>query len=167
MAAAIPAPKMPTCDVCDALGDKVAFVPLQFQDYGGNGDFAGPAVTLKTLDDNTKVRAILETAGEGRVLVVDGAASTRAALMGGNLAVLAAQNGWAGVVINGYVRDQHELAQEAVGIKALGSCPRKTEKLGRGEEGVELAIAGVIIRPGDWIIADFDGVVVSPEKPQL
>ncbi|MBL4790270.1 MAG: ribonuclease E activity regulator RraA, partial [Kordiimonadaceae bacterium] len=126
-----------------------------------------PAVTLRTLDDNSKVKEQLAGPGDGRVLVVDGGASDRTALMGGNLAADAAKNGWAGVVIYGRVRDRHELIREEVGIKALGSCPRKSEKLGLGELNVELAIAGVTIHPGDWIIADADGVLVTRELPSL
>ncbi len=160
-------PKLATADVCDAMGDAVSVLPVDFHDYGGTLDFAGPAVTLKTLDDNTKVRALLETKGEGRVLVVDGGGSSRVALMGGNLAALAAKNGWEGVVIYGRVRDQHELAREDVGIKALGSCPQKSEKLGRGQVNVEIAIGGVTVHPGNWVIADADGVVIAKELPSL
>ncbi|TNE61734.1 MAG: ribonuclease E inhibitor RraA [Alphaproteobacteria bacterium] len=161
------APALATADVCDALGKKVAVLPVDFLDFGGVSDFAGPAVTLQTLDDNTKVKALLETRGEGRVLVVDGNASQRVALVGGNLAALAAKNGWAGLVVYGRVRDRHELVREDIGIKALGSCPRKSEKLDRGDVNVEIAIGGVTIHPGDWVIADADGVVVSRELPSL
>jgi len=160
-------PKLATADVCDAIGRAVSVLPVDFQDFGGRVDFAGPAVTLRTLDDNTKVRALLEGKGEGRVLVVDGDASTRVALLGGNLAALAAKNGWAGVVIYGCVRDRHELIAEDVGIKALRSCPRKSEKLDRGDVNVEIAISGVPIHPGDWVIADADGVVIAKELPSL
>ncbi|NVJ68739.1 MAG: ribonuclease E activity regulator RraA [Alphaproteobacteria bacterium] len=160
-------PKLATADVCDAKGRAVSVIPVDFKDYGGRVDFAGPATTLRTLDDNTKVRALLETKGEGRVLVVDGEGSRRSALLGGNLAALAAKNGWAGVVINGRVRDRHELLQEDVGIKALGACPRKSEKLDRGDVDVQIAIGGVTIHPGDWVIADADGVVIAKELPSL
>jgi regulator of ribonuclease activity A len=160
-------PKLATADVCDAAGRSVSVLPVDFQDFGGTVDFAGPAVTLRTLDDNTKVRALLETKGEGRVLVVDGEGSSRVALLGGNLAALAAKNNWAGVVIYGRVRDRHELIREDVGIKALGSCPRKSEKLDRGDVNTEIAISGVTIHPGDWVIADADGVVIARELPSL
>lgn len=160
-------PKLATADVCDAVGDRVTVLPVDLEDFGGRTDFAGPAATVRTLDDNTKVKELLSGRGEGRVLVVDGGGSQRTALMGGNLAVMTAKNGWAGVVIYGRVRDRHELAVEDIGIKALGTCPRKTEKLNRGETDCEIAIAGVTIHPGDWIIADADGVVVTPELPSL
>jgi len=163
----LPTPKLATADVCDAIGDAAAVLNVDFRDYGGRVDFAGPAVTVHTLDDNSKIKALLATPGESRVLVVDGGDSDRAALMGGNLATSAAKYGWAGVVIFGRVRDLHELSREDVGIKALGSCPRKPAQLDGGEQNCELAISGVTIHPGDWIIADADGVVVTRELPSL
>lgn len=165
--AEIPTPKLATADVCDAEGEGVAVMPLAFIDYGGRRDFAGPAVTIRTLDDNSQLKKMVTTPGEGRVIVVDGAGSMRSALLGGNLASDAYKNGWAGIVINGCVRDLHEICREDIGIKALGSCPRKSVKASRGEVGVNVAIGGIVVRPGYWIIADSDGVVVSPELPSL
>lgn len=165
--AAIPTPKLATADVCDALGEDVQPLPVVFNSYGGRADFAGPAVTLKTLDDNSLLKNLVKTAGEDRVIVVDGGGSNRTALLGGNLAADAAANGWAGIVIFGCVRDLHELCSEDVGIFALGSCPRKSVKQDRGELDADLAIGGVVIKPGYWIIADQDGVVVSRELPSL
>lgn len=163
----LPVPKLASADVCDALGDDAQVVMLAFNSYGGRPDFAGPVATLKTYEDNSRLKQLLATPGEGRVIVVDGGGSHRTALLGGNLAAMAATNGWSGIVINGVVRDRHELCAEDVGIFALGSCPRKSEKQNRGEEGVELALGGVVIRPGDWIVADADGVVVTNELPSL
>lgn len=163
----LPVPKLATADVCDALSDKAQVVMLSFQSFGGRPDFAGPAVTLKTYEDNSKLKELLGTPGEGRVIVVDGAGSGRVALMGGNLAVMAARNGWAGVVINGSVRDRHELCAEDVGVFALGHCPRKSEKQDRGTLNCELAFGGVVVRPGDWVVADADGVVITAELPSL
>lgn len=165
--AAIPTPKLATADVCDALGEEVQPIPVAFKSFGGRADFAGPAVTLKTLDDNSVLKDLLKTAGEGRVIVVDGGGSTRTALLGGNLAADAASNGWAGLLIYGCVRDLHELIAEDVGVMALGSCPRKSEKLGRGTLDADLAIGGVVVKSGYWVIADQDGVVVSHELPSL
>lgn len=165
--AVIPTPKLATADVCDALGEEVQPVPVAFKSFGGRADFAGPAVTLKTLDDNSVLKDLVKTAGEDRVIVVDGGGSTRTALLGGNLAADAAENGWAGILIYGCVRDLHELIAEDVGIMALGSCPRKSVKQGRGTMDAELAIGGVVIKPGYWVIADQDGVVVSHELPSL
>ncbi len=160
-------PKLATADVCDALGNAVEVIALPLRDFGMRLDFAGPISTLKTLDDNTHVRSLLEKKGEGRVLVIDGAASMRTALVGGNLAALAYQNGWAGIIVNGCVRDQHELINEDIGIKALGTCPRKSIKQEKGDVNVPVSFGNVMIEPGFWAIADGDGVVISRELPSL
>ena len=118
-------------------------------------------------EDNTKVRAAVEGDGAGQVLVVNGGASQRCALFGGNLAKLAADNGWAGIIINGCVRDTAELAAEKVGIKALGVHPRKSQKRDLGIYDVPVKFAGVRIYPGDWIYADEDGIILSPAKLDL
>lgn len=164
---AIPTPKLATADVSDAKGDDVFVVPLVLQNYGGRRDFAGPAVTVKTLDDNSQIKHLVSTPGEGRVIVVDGGASMRSALLGGNLATEAARNGWAGIIINGCVRDLHEICAEDIGIKALGSCPRKSVKAGLGDVDIVIALGGIVVKPGYWIIADSDGVIVSHELPSL
>lgn len=157
-----------TTDLSDAYSeDETAFLrhlePV-FQDYGGRSRFHGPVVTLATFEDNTKVREAVEGPGEGRVLVVDGGGSTRCALFGGNLAQLAAKNGWAGIVIHGCVRDRDELEAEDVGIKALGAHPRKSQKRGAGSFGVPVSFAGQAIKPGDWLYADRDGVIVAARE---
>jgi len=148
-----------TADICDE-DDACRFLPPRLRDYGGLTSFAGSAVTMRAPDDNSLVRTSLEELGEGRVLVVDGGASERCALLGGNLATLAERNGWAGIIIWGGVRDSHELREAKLGVKALFTIPRKSEKRGLGERDVELDLAGVRIRPGEQIIADEDGVVV-------
>lgn len=163
----IPTPKLATADVSDAEGEDVFILRLPLNDYGGRRDFAGPAVTIKTLDDNSQIKQLVTTPGEGRVIVVDGGASMRTALLGGNLAADAARNGWAGVIINGCVRDLHEICAEDIGIKAIGTCPRKSVKAGRGDVDVDIALGGILIKPGYWIIADSDGVIVSHELPSL
>lgn len=150
-----------TADLCDAHGEAVRVLALPFRDYGGRSAFAGPVSTLKCFEDNSLVRTALEEPGNGRVLVIDGGGSLRCALVGGNLGVLAEQNGWAGVVVWGCVRDAVELATNAIGIKALGTCPRKSDKRGVGQREVPITIGGVTIRPGEWLAADEDGVIVS------
>ncbi|MGK2285349.1 ribonuclease E activity regulator RraA [Pedomonas sp. V897] len=149
-----------TADLCDALGDRALVLALDWRDYGALRRFSGPAVTVATRDDNSLVRAQLEQPGEGRVLVVDNGGGRRCAMVGGNLAALAARNGWAGVVVFGVVRDSVEMASQAVGIKALGTCPRPPLKRGEGTLNAEVNINGVTIRPGDHVVADEDGVVV-------
>jgi regulator of ribonuclease activity A len=157
-----------TCDLCDVhKGDASgAFrvLPPVFKAFGGKAAFCGPVHTVRAPEDNSTVRDAVNSPGEGRVLVVDGGASLRYALVGGNLATAAAKNGWAGVVVNGCVRDVAELAACAVGIRALALHPMPTQKRGEGQAGVPVQIQGVWVRPGDWIYADEDGIVVSTAK---
>ena len=115
---------------------------------------------MQCFEDNSLVRAALETPGAGRVLVVDGGGSQRTALLGGNLAALAVAHGWAGVVIDGCVRDVAELAACPIGIRALGTCPMPPAKRGAGQRDVPVRLQGVGVRPGDWLYADADGIVV-------
>ncbi len=150
-----------TPDLCDQHGDAVRVAEPVFRDFGGVRRFAGPVETLRVFEDNALVRRVLEEEGGGRVLVVDGGGSVRTALLGGNLAALAARNGWSGIVVFGAVRDVAELAAARVGIKALAACPRKSAKTGSGQRGVTVSLAGVTIGPGDYLWADEDGVVVS------
>ncbi|MCZ2103603.1 MAG: ribonuclease E activity regulator RraA [Comamonadaceae bacterium] len=154
-----------TCDLCDAhRGDTSgAFRVLApvFRCYGAVAAFHGPVATIKCFEDNTLVRAAVATAGEGRVLVIDGGGSLRRALVGGNLAAAAARNGWAGIVVDGCVRDVAELNAEAIGIRALALVPMATDKRGEGQADVPVQIQGVWVRPGDWLYADADGIVLG------
>lgn len=154
-----------TCDFCDThKGDATgAFrvLPPMFRSFGGVGRFAGPVSTVKCHEDNTLVKAAVDSPGKGRVLVVDGGGSLRRALVGGNLAAAAARNGWAGIVVDGCVRDVAELNATAVGILALALMPLPTEKRNEGQRDVAVQIQGVWVRPGDWLYADADGIVVS------
>src|SRR5450432_2389988 len=147
-----------TCDLCDVHkadgGGTFRVLPPSFHDYGGVPKFAGPVSTVKCFEDNSLVKAALDTPGAGRVLVVDGGSSMRRALVGGNVAAAAAKNGWAGIVVDGCVRDVAELALCDVGIRALGLVPLPTEKHDQGERDVAIRVQGVWIRPGDWLYAD-------------
>ncbi len=151
---------MRTSDLCDEHPDLRVLAPI-FRDYGGVREFSGEVFTVKVFEDNVLVRSTLETPGNGRVLVVDGGGSLRVALVGGQLGELAVKNGWAGIVVNGCVRDAVELAPCKVGIKALATMPLKSKKLGAGETGVQVSFAAVDIVAGDWLYADEDGIVVS------
>lgn len=160
-----------TCDLCDAHkagyaeGDAAFRVlPPVFASYGGRAKFCGPVLTVKCFEDNSPVKAALESAGEGRVLVVDGGGSLRRALIGGNIAAAAAKNGWAGVVIDGAARDKAELAAADVGIRALALMPMPTDRKTPGQTGVPVLIQGVWVRTGDWLYADEDGIVVTAAK---
>ncbi|TMH02017.1 MAG: RraA family protein [Betaproteobacteria bacterium] len=158
-----------TCDLCDAHKKDVdgtfRVLPPVWRDFGGTQRFAGAVSTVKCFEDNSAVREAVSSPGEGRVLVVDGGGSLRRALLGGNLGAAAAKNGWAGVVIDGCVRDVAELAQCAVGIKALAVMPLPTDKRNEGQRDVAVQVQGVWIRPGDWLVADEDGIVVLAEQP--
>jgi regulator of ribonuclease activity A len=158
-----------TCDICDANEDKLAagtlaVLPPVFQKFGRQTRFSGQAATLKVFEDNVLVRAALETPGNGRVLVVDGGGSLRCALVGGNLGVLAEKNGWAGIIVNGCVRDSEELNACNVGIRALATHPQRSIRKGVGDRDLAVSIAGVMVRPGNWIYADADGVLIAAEK---
>ena len=155
-----------TCDLCDANAERLAAgtlaaLPPLFIGMGRRRAFAGPAFTLKVFEDNALVRAALETPGDGRVLVVDGGGSLRSALVGGNLAGLAADNGWAGIVVFGAVRDLDEIEGCEVGVRALSLHPQRSARKGAGDSNVKVMIAGVAVEPGYWIYADADGILVS------
>ena len=156
-----------TCDLCDAnktdMSGDFRVLPPVFKSYGGIQKFSGVVVTVKCFEDNTLVKEAVDSAGEGRVLVVDGGASLRRALLGGNLGAAAARNGWSGVVIDGCVRDLAELAQCQTGILALAAMPMPPEKRQQGQRDVLVQIQGVSVRPGDWLVADEDGIVLMRE----
>ncbi len=158
--------KFATCDLCDAhkndLSGSFRVLAPVFKDFGGVNKFSGEVATVKCFEDNSLVKAAVESPGNGRVLVVDGGASLRRALLGGNLGAAAAANGWAGVVVDGCVRDVAELARCSVGIRALAAVPMPTEKRGVGQREVTVQIQGVRVSPGDWLYADADGMVVMP-----
>ena len=158
-----------TADLCDKYDPELELRIAEpiFRRYGARANFAGQVATLRVFEDNTLLRAALETPGEGRVLVVDGGASTRCALMGDLLAGFALDNAWAGVVINGCIRDSAAINQIAIGIRALTTMPRKSKKQGRGEKDVVLHIAGINIAPGNYLYADADGIVVAERKLSL
>lgn len=157
-----------TCDLCDQHKNDgtgaFCVLPPVFRDFGAVRTFCGPVVTVKCFEDNSLVKAAVDSPGQGRVLVVDGGGSLRRALLGGNLGAAAARNGWAGVVIDGCVRDVAELATHPVGIRALASMPLPTEKRNEGQRDVVVQIQGVWVRPGDWLYADADGIVVSAQR---
>jgi regulator of ribonuclease activity A len=158
-----------TTDLCDdnpAMLEEggLAVLPPLFQHFGLHVKFSGPARTLKVFEDNALVRATLETPGDGHVLVIDGGASMRRALVGGQLGLLAQNNGWSGIVVNGCIRDSGEINACAIGVRALGLHPQKSSKKGEGEREVRVCIAGVTVAPGDWIYADADGVLVAQRK---
>ncbi|MBC7435760.1 MAG: ribonuclease E activity regulator RraA [Bdellovibrionales bacterium] len=156
-----------TCDFCDLYKSDTTgsfrVLPPVFRDFGAVLKFSGPVATVKCHEDNTLVKAAVDSPGEGRVLVVDGGGSLRRALLGGNLGAAAARNGWAGVVIDGCVRDVAELATHKTGIRAIAAMPLPTEKRNEGQRDVAVQVQGVWVHPGDWLYADEDGIVISAQ----
>jgi regulator of ribonuclease activity A len=150
-----------TADLYDERGEDLESISVQFQNFGGESHFSGPARTIRCFEDNALVKTVLATPGEGAVLVVDGQGSLRTALMGDLIAASAVANGWAGVIINGAVRDREALATLSLGIKALGSNPKKSAKTGVGEVDVEIVIDHVRIQPGVMVYSDPDGILVE------
>lgn len=150
-----------TADLCDSYPDARIAAPV-FRDFGAHSTFHGRIVTVKVFEDNAVVRAVLEEPAEGRILVIDGGGSLRCALVGGNMATLGVANGWRGMVINGCIRDSQEMGRIAIGVKALGTHPRKSEKgLHSGHRDRPVAFAGVDFASGEWLYADPDGIIVS------
>lgn len=152
---------MKTTDICDEFPDAVMVAEPIFTHYGKRKRFHGPATTIKVYEDNVLVRSALEEAGNGRVLVVDSGGSLRRALLGDILAGMAADNGWAGVIVNGCIRDSAAIATIDVGVMALATMPLKSGKRGDGETGVSVSFAGITIRPGEYLYADEDGLLLS------
>jgi regulator of ribonuclease activity A len=150
-----------TADLCDRYDQELQVLEPLLKDFGAVPAFQGPISTVRCADDNSLVRIALETEGQGRVLVVDGGGSLRCALLGDQLAALAAKNGWAGVIVYGCVRDSLALATTRLGIKAIAAHPRKSLKRGLGERDVDVRFGGITFRPGHYLYADEDGLVVS------
>ncbi|MDC8758461.1 ribonuclease E activity regulator RraA [Janthinobacterium fluminis] len=158
-----------TTDLCDdhalLLEDgRLAVLPPLFRHFGKHRRFFGRVTTLKVFEDNALVRATLETPGNGHVLVIDGGGSLRRALVGGQLGLLAQDNGWSGIVVDGCIRDSEEIDACEIGVRALAAHPQKSAKKGAGERNVRVHICGVPVNPGDWIYADADGVLVAQQK---
>jgi regulator of ribonuclease activity A len=150
----------PTADLVDDIGPDVRSCDVQFRQFGARTQFAGPITTVRCLEDNGLLKSVLSTPGDAGVLVIDGAGSLHTALVGDLIAELAHSNGWAGLVIHGAVRDAAALRGIDLGIKALGTNPRKSSKTGAGERDVTVSFGGVTFVPGDMAYSDDDGIVV-------
>ncbi len=150
-----------TADLCDEFSDQLDICEPLFGDFGGQLQFGGQIATVKCFEDNSLVRQLTAEAGKGRVLVIDAGGSMRRAVVGDQLAQKAADNGWSGLVVYGCIRDAAALADIAIGIKALGAHPLKTDKRGEGQRDIAVRFGGVNFRPGDWLYADEDGVIVA------
>jgi regulator of ribonuclease activity A len=149
-----------TADICDDFGDELLVCELALNDYTGRDHFHGEAVTFATYEDNQGIRELLAEGGAGKVLVVDGRGSLRRALCGGNIAALAHEHGWEGMIFNGAIRDSHEFADLDFGVKAVGTTAMAPRKDAIGRRGVEIYMGNVTIHPGDYVYADQDAVIV-------
>lgn len=150
-----------TADVWDEHGDRLMSCDLQLRSFGGRAAFEGPVRTVRCHEDNQLLKNVLGTGGDGAVLVIDGGGSLHAALVGDQVAALAASNGWAGLIINGAVRDAEALSGIDIGLKALGTNPRRSSKTGEGSVDVTVTFGGAMFTPGARLWADLDGVVVE------
>ena len=153
-------PDFSTPDLSD-LAPQARALLLPWRDFGARERFCGAAVTVKCFEDNSLVKELVQTPGDSRVIVVDGGGSQRRALLGDQLAAAASGNGWAGLVIAGVVRDVEILREIDLGVKALGACPQKTDKRGEGQRDIPIEIGGSTVKPGDFVYADANGVLVS------
>lgn len=158
---------MKTADLIDDFQEELQSCEIQFRNYGNKTEFHGPCRTVKCKHDNQLVKKTLSERGDGHILVVDGEGSLSTALMGDLIAAKAFENGWAGVVINGAIRDTAAIGKIDIGVKAIGSNPMKSSKKGLGEVDIEVSFGGVSIAPGDWLYSDEDGVVIAKRELPL
>ncbi|OUS29422.1 ribonuclease activity regulator protein RraA [Gammaproteobacteria bacterium 45_16_T64] len=156
-----------TCDLCDENPELVSIVEPIFTNYGGKKAFGGEIVTVKCHEDNSRVKEHVSNPGEGRVMVVDGGGSLRCALLGDMLAEKAAQSGWAGLIIYGCIRDVDEVGNTDLGVQALRTIPIKSNRKGLGEMNIPVTFGGVTFTPGEYVYADNNGIIVSPEPLKL
>ncbi len=157
---------MKTADLCDNNTEVAVAQPL-FKIFGSKRSFHGEIVTVKIFEDNVLVKEMLGKDGSGKVLVVDGGGSLRCALMGDLLAKVAINNHWEGAIINGCIRDSSDINQMEIGVRALNTNPLKSKKGGKGEVNVPVEFAGVTFKPGEFVYADEDGIIVSGKKLAL
>lgn len=156
-----------TADLHDAHPEAVTVCETQFRCFGRKQSFAGPCFTIKSFENHRPVRAVLETPGDGRVLVVDGGGSLRVGLLGDQMATLAIENGWQGAVINGAIRDSEALNALDFGVRALGTTSRRSWDDEAGLVDCPLTIGSALFRSGSWVYADADSVIVSAQELSL
>lgn len=152
-----------TSDLYDQYGERLRVLPQMFQDFGGRARFSGEVVTVRCFEDNSRVKELMSSPGAGKVLLVDGGGSLRCALLGDLIAAEGVAHGWEGVVIHGCVRDRIALKSLALGVRALGSTPRKSVRRGEGQSQIVVDIGGIACHPGDRLVADEDGIVLLPD----
>lgn len=150
-----------TADLYDEFGEQLQSVSTQFLNLGGRSQFSGPVRTVKCYRDNALLKSVLSTPGEGAVLVIDGGGALESALVGDIIAQLGVDHGWTGIIVNGVIRDRVVISTLPIGVKALGSNPKKSSKTGEGEADVPVTFGGVTFRPGAMLYSDEDGILVE------
>lgn len=155
---------MKTADLCDDFASKLKVCTMEFQSYGKHKRFSGPIATVKVFEDNVLVKEALQKVPSGTVLVVDGGGSRRCALMGDRLGAIAEERQLAGVIIHGCIRDAADIAEQAIGVMAIGTNPMKSVKAGKGQTNIPLQFGDIDWIPGHYVYADEDGIVVA-EQP--
>jgi regulator of ribonuclease activity A len=153
-----------TPDLCDQFDEIIQVLPPMLRNFGGRSRCFGPVLTVRCDRDNSRVAEAVQEAGAGRVLIVDAGGQQQSAMLGDRLASMAARNRWLGVVVHGCIRDVDAIRRVPMAVFALSPVPRRSQRRGAGQRNVELEIAGVRVRPGDWIFADADGVVIAPRN---
>lgn len=154
----------PTPDLCDEYPHQVDIMKSILKNFGAKEQFCGQIITVSCPEDNSKLRDLINTSGEGRILVVDGAASERCAYLGDLLAAKASENGWSGLVINGYIRDVDVIRKTDIGVQALGVYPVKTQKRGLGDVNIPITFGGITFYTGQFLYADNNGILVSKQQ---
>ena len=152
-----------TPDLCDQYPELVRVVEPMLSNFGGREQFCGQITTIKCFEDNSLVKQLVGTSGEGRVIVVDAGGSLRRACLGDMLAEQAASNGWAGLIIYGCIRDVDQIRAADIGVQALGVHPMKTDKKGVGELNIPVTFGGVTFAPKDYVYADNNGIILSAQ----
>ena len=148
-------------DIFDNHSQELSLLRLPWRSFGGRPSICAQLRTVRCFEDNSKVRQVLSKPGNGAVLLIDGGTSLRVALLGDQMAALALENNWQGLVINGAIRDSRCIGQMDIALWALGTCPIKSNKRDQGAIDCELNIAGVVVRSGDWLYADEDGIAIA------
>ena len=156
---------MNTPDLSDKYPDKDFL--LDFQCFSRIKSMHGQISTVFCPDDNSFVKEMLSENGHQKIMFIDGAKSKNVALLGDNLAALAIENNWSGIIVNGRIRDAEIISQLDVAIFALGTCPRKSSKKNQGKKNIELSIDGLTIKPGDWVYADINGILISDSELEI
>jgi len=156
--------KFKTADLCDDYSDDLVILSQEFKSYGKVSSFCGIISTIKCFNDNSMVREAVNTDGSNKVLVVDGEGSTECALLGDMLAETAFKNNWSGIIINGCIRDSDIIASIDLGVFALSTIPIKSVKKGIGENDVNISFMNTTFKPGEYIYADLDGIIISEKE---